>query len=160
QANLSNSVFDQARFCDVDFSGADLTGTSFLNVTYDEAPPNFKDTAWWLSTGWNLQQVDLFRKQQGGLDPVVPGNRRTLSQNNSTYRNAIQKFEVGLKSAEIGTLKRADALDGLAWYRAIWGLELAEAEKNAEEATKIIQALKAKQPALDVLTESHVADTL
>src|SRR5262249_10947048 len=61
QANLNGSVFDQARLCNVDFSRADLTDASFLNATYDEpAPPNFKDTAWWLSTGWNLQQVDLF----------------------------------------------------------------------------------------------------
>ena len=157
EANLNGSVFDQARLCDVDFSRAELTDASFLNVTYEPALPNFKDTAWWLSTGWNLQQVDLFRKQQGGHDLVVPDNRRTLSQNSPAYCNAMQTFEGNLKSSSNDTLKRAVALNGMAWYTAIWGLDLADAEKSAQEAVNIIHALK---PEPDLLTVSYVEDAL
>jgi predicted Zn-dependent protease len=46
---------------------------------------------------------------------------------------------------------------GMAWYRAIWGIELADAEKNAQEAVNIIHALK---PEADILTVSYVEDTL
>jgi hypothetical protein len=113
EAILNGSVFDQARLCDVDFSRADLNDASFLNVTYDEpTPPNFKDSAWWLSIGWNLQQVDLFRKQQGGRDPVVPDNRKTLSQDSRTYGKAMEKFDGNFKSSSNNSLKRAVALDG------------------------------------------------
>ena len=141
----------------MDFSGADLTDASFLNISYDEpAPPNFKDTAWWLSTSWNLQHVDLFRKQQGEFDPIVADNRKTLSQKNLTYSRGMKSFDARLKSSSQGSLDRAVALDGMSWYRAIWGLELADAE-DLQEAVNIIQALKPKP---DVLTESYVVDTL
>jgi hypothetical protein len=157
QANLSGSVFDQAQLCDVDLSGADLTGASFLNVSYEQ-PPNLKDTAWWLSTGWDLQQVDLFRKQQGvEQDPVEANNRERLKQKDKTYLQTMEGFNDTLTSSSKGSLERMVALDGMAWTRAQWGLELADAEKNAREAETIMRSLNRK---LDVLTVSYVADTL
>ena len=158
KANLNGAVFDQARLCDADFSGADLTNASFLNSIYNESlPPNLKDTAWWLSTGWNLQQVDLFRKQQDGHDPIIADNRNALSQKNPTYLDGMNRFEGKLKSSGNGTLQRAVALDGKAWYRAIWGLELADAEMSAQEAANIMESL---EPKPDFLTKSYVVDTL
>ncbi len=157
-ADLNGAVFDQANLCEVSFSGADLTEASFLNIGYDEPTlPNFKDTAWWLSEGWNLKHVDLFIKQQGELDPSVADNRKTLSQRNHTFSQRMKGFDAKLKSSAKGSLDRMVALDGISWYRAIWGLELAAAEKTALEAKEIVQGL---DPKPDILTESYVMDTL
>jgi len=69
----------------------------------------------------------------------------------------MNRFEGKLKSSGNGTLQRAVALDGKAWYRAIWGLELADAEMSAQEAANIMESL---EPKPDFLTKSYVVDTL
>jgi len=131
-ADLKFARFAGARLLSgVNFSQADLTGTSFRNVTYDSLP-HFDRTAWWLASGWNLDRVTALVKKFGGADP----ERRRVVGEYPMFDRELNRFETMLKN----TSQRAVALDGKAWTLAIHGIDLEEAERVSRGALKTINS--------------------
>jgi WD40 repeat protein len=154
-ADLKFARFDGARLLsEVNFSQADLNGTSFRNVTYDSLP-NFDKTAWWLASGWNLNQVAGFVKKFGGADP----ERRRVVGEYPMFDRDLNRFESMLKKTSINTLQRAVALDGKAWTLAIHGIDLEEAERVSRGMLKTlkISRLSNEDKAKPL---SYISDTL
>jgi uncharacterized protein YjbI with pentapeptide repeats len=148
-ADLGRSLFDRARLCNVDLSGADVSEASFRDITYDASdPPKFTETAWWLAAGWNLQQVDLFTDKFGGSDRKI-----------GVYMKEFGRFESMLKANPHATMERAKALDGKAWTRAIYGIDLEEAAEDAQRALTIVEALKSTPGGVSEKMQSYIADT-
>jgi WD40 repeat protein/uncharacterized protein YjbI with pentapeptide repeats len=159
-ADLKFARFDGARLLsEVNFSQADLNGTSFRNLTYDSLP-NFDRTAWWLASGWNLDQVAGFVKKFGGADP----ERRRVVGEYPMFDRELNRFETMLKKTSINktsinTLQRAVALDGKAWTLAIHGIDLEEAERVSRGALKTLKSsrLSNEDKAKPL---SYISDTL
>jgi uncharacterized protein YjbI with pentapeptide repeats len=116
--------FMRSKLTNVDFSNANLSDVQFASAEIKEV--NFKDTAWWLARGWNKQQIDQ-------LEKAFP---HTEYLNSEGYRRGLTDKIERVESARgrKDTAALASALNGLAWYRAIHGLELAEAEKDVSRA--------------------------
>ena len=154
-ADLKFARFDGARLLSgVNFSQADLNGTSFRNVTYDSLP-NFDRTAWWLASGWNLDHVAALVKKFGEADP----ERRRVVGEYPMLDRELNRFETVLKKTSINTSQRAVALDGKAWALAIHGIDLEEAERVSRGALKTISSsgLSTEDKAKPL---SYISDTL
>ena len=154
-ADLKFARFDGARLLsEVNFSQADLNGTSFRNATYDSVP-NFDRTAWWLASGWNPDQVAGFVKKFGGADP----ERRRVVGEYPMFDRELNRFETMLKETSISISQRAIALDGKAWTLAIHGVDLEKAERVCRGALKTINSsLLSKEDKVKPL--SYLSDTL
>jgi Pentapeptide repeats (9 copies) len=154
-ADLRCVRFDGARLLsEVNFSQADLNGSSFRNVTYDSLP-NFDRTAWWLASGWNLDQVAGFLKKFGGANP----ERRRVVGEYPMFDRELNKVETMLKRSRINTSQRVVALDGKAWTLAIHGIDLEEAERVARGALKTINSARLSNED-KTRPLSYVSDTL
>jgi WD40 repeat protein len=132
--DLKFGRFDGARLrSQVNFSQADLDGTSFRNVKYDSCP-NFERAAWWLATGWGLDQVADFVKAFGKAAP----EKRRKAGAYPMFERELDRFEMMLEKPAITPMQRIVALDGKAWTLAIHGCDLEEAERVSREAFKTI----------------------
>jgi WD40 repeat protein len=154
-ADLRFARFDGVRLrSEVNFSQVDLSGCSFRNVTYDTLP-NFSRTAWWLASGWNLDQVAQFLEAYGAAN----SERGKLVGEYPMFDRELSRFETILGKTEADTLQHAVALDGKAWTLAIHGIDLVGAERVARDALKSINdAQVSAQEKIKPL--SYVADTL
>jgi uncharacterized protein YjbI with pentapeptide repeats len=116
--------FMRAKLTSVDFSNADLKNVQFASAEIKEM--NFTDTAWWLARGWNKQQIDQLKIE-------FP---HTKYANSERYRTSLNEHNKRVENAR----KRKDAdafaiaINGRAWYRAIHGLELAQAKQDVSLA--------------------------
>ena len=161
-ANIENATFRDAKLFDasfvgatlinVDFSGASLSaehvdwlsanfmGAKLTNVNFSNAAlrnaqfpraeikeVNFTGTAWWLARGWNKQQIDQ-------LEKAFPHAQYLKSDK---YRSGLKERVENTQSAQGGATARATALNEVAWYRAIHGLELVEAEEEVSRALQL-----------------------
>jgi hypothetical protein len=67
-ARLSSAMFDRAVLKNVDFSRADVRNASFRNTKFQgDELPKFRETGWWLATGWSLRQVEQLAALYPGL---------------------------------------------------------------------------------------------
>ncbi|MGY3695094.1 uncharacterized protein YjbI with pentapeptide repeats [Bradyrhizobium sp. USDA 3240] len=149
RSNLSRTVFDFARLCGVDFSEADVSEASFSEVRYDSLP-NFKNSAWWLASGWTLQQVDALAKQFGGSTPDIP-----------IFRRELDRFKKLLDAnKDPATLEYVKAQDGIAWTYAIHGLDLDAAEAASRLSRDSIAKLTGLSNFHTHKIQSYTADTL
>jgi uncharacterized protein YjbI with pentapeptide repeats len=135
-AKLDNASFDRARFCNLDFSGADLRAASFQAVIFEPGypVPIFKDTAWWLATGWSLEKIDKLNEF----------SYADLAKKDEGFNNAMKEHETNIVNSGDNTLDRARALNGKAWTLAIYGVQLETAGKVAEDAIAIADLLNDK----------------
>jgi uncharacterized protein YjbI with pentapeptide repeats len=116
--------FMRAKLINVNFSNANLRNVQFASAEIKEV--NFTDTAWWLASGWNEQQIDQLEKAFPHARYLnSDGYRRGLSEKTVDVENARERKDAAAV---------AMALNDLAWYRAIHGLELAEAEEEVSRA--------------------------
>jgi hypothetical protein len=146
---LSRVRFDGAQLCHVDLSETDVNDGSFLNIRYDDFP-NFKRTAWWLASGWTLQQVDALTKRFGGRNRDIP-----------SFGRELDRFEKRLEgSQDRATLEYVKAQDGIAWTYATYGLDLDKAEAASRKARDGIANLKGMSDSHTQKMESYTADTL
>jgi uncharacterized protein YjbI with pentapeptide repeats len=122
--------FMGATLTTIDFSNANLTNVQFASAKIKEV--NLKDTAWWLAQGWNKQQIDQLEKAFPHTEYLKSeGYRRGL-------REKIERVEIARREGK-DAAALALALNNLAWYRAIHGLELAEAELDVSRALQGLQ---------------------
>jgi uncharacterized protein YjbI with pentapeptide repeats len=127
-ANLTNAVFDDAILKDVDFSRADIRYVSFRNTKFEgDELTKFSQTAWWLATGWNLQQLDKLAE----LYPRV-GDQVSLRSNQA------KDLERAIETAPPGSPQKATAINDMAWELAILGTDLPAAEGFARQALDIL----------------------
>jgi uncharacterized protein YjbI with pentapeptide repeats len=115
-AALFRSIFDKTYFSRVNFSGADLRRASFWSVSFDDQfAQGFANTAWWLAEGWSSCQVkELIDIPQ---DPE-------LLKNSEAFKEDLKNATAGFQASAPGTWGRARYLNGLAWTRATWGVDL------------------------------------
>jgi tetratricopeptide (TPR) repeat protein len=119
--DLFRAVFNGAQLCRVNFSEAIVRYASFLDVTFDDGQlPNFENSAWWLASGWNKHQRELFSNQSANKDP-----------------KAMKSFKDDLKSIDEMPWAPAKILNEKAWTLATFGVDLNDAEDLAREALKI-----------------------
>ena len=123
-------------------------------MTYD-SPPNFDKTAWWLASGWNLDQVADFVKKFGGADP----KRRKIVGEYPILDRELSRFETLLEKTSNTISQRLVALDGKAWTLVIHGIDLEEAERICRGALKTFNSseLSNKDKAKPL---SFISDTL
>ncbi|MGY3532251.1 pentapeptide repeat-containing protein [Bradyrhizobium sp. USDA 4452] len=149
RSNLSRTVFDLAQLCRVDFSAADVDEASFTGIRYDNLP-NFKNTAWWLASGWTHEQIDALTEQFGGSNSDIPSFRREL--------NHFEKLLEANKDPT--TLEFVKAQDGIAWTYAIYGLDLDRAEAASRQSREGIAKLKGLSDFHTQKLQSYTEDTL
>lgn len=154
-SKLNNAVFDSAQLCDVDFSESDLSEVSFRRVRYDDLP-DLRKTAWWLASGWTLEQVDAITKRFGGASPDIKGFRSRLEKSN-------KKLETNQDPA---TFEYVKARDELGWTCATYGMDICstygidrKALDAAKEAYERAKELKI-EPYVKGRLVSYAADTL
>jgi uncharacterized protein YjbI with pentapeptide repeats len=115
-AALFRAAFDKAYFNQVNFSGADLRRASFWSVSFDDQfAQGFRNTAWWLADGWSSCQVKEL------ID--IPQDSQLL-KNSEAFKEDLKDGTAGFQANTPGTWSRARYLNGLAWTRAIWGVDL------------------------------------
>jgi hypothetical protein len=146
---LSRAVFDGAQLCHVDFSETDVNETSFLAIRYDDLP-NFNNTAWWLASGWTLQQVDSLTKQFGGRNPDIPSFGRELSR----LKKLLEAHR------DPAALEYVKEQDGIAWTYATYGLDLDKAEAASRLSRDGVAKLKGLSDFHTQKLQSYTADTL
>src|SRR5262249_16130007 len=68
RGTLYRSIFDRAVFCGgVQFTDTDVRLASFRDVVFvNNQLPRFTGTAWWLATGWSMDEINQLRRQSAG----------------------------------------------------------------------------------------------
>jgi uncharacterized protein YjbI with pentapeptide repeats len=137
-AKLEGASFDRVRLCAVNFSGTDLRSASFRGVIFEaNSPiPIFKNTVWWLATGWNLAEADQLNQF----------SYENLMKADAGFISATKEDESNVANSVENTQDRALALNGEAWTFAIYGVSLGKAEKAISEAITILNRLADKSP--------------
>jgi tetratricopeptide (TPR) repeat protein len=147
-ANLSRAIFDRTQFSGkVDFSGADLESASFAYVVTDGSF-DFTNSAWWLASGWNLDQVHALIGKYPPKDFQVPTKKQ------AEYENNIAK-------APEASFARAEALNDFSWMLATRGARLKDALGYAREALAIMDNLESNRDrSADQRISANYKDTL
>ncbi|UPT88417.1 hypothetical protein HAP41_0000004590 [Bradyrhizobium barranii subsp. apii] len=145
-ASIHGSSFDSALLCrGVDFSNTDLRETTFVNVEFEKGTaPVVKNTAWWLANGWSWEQMEILRTQD-----------QSELEESSAFQDIKTAAERTVQTSPADTHIRARALNLKAWYLAIFGLQLDQAESAARDALKIMTTV-----AKGSSQEAEVRDTL
>jgi len=132
-ANLYRSIFDRALFCQgVTFSMTNVRSASFRNVIFDGGhAPRFDRTAWWVAVGWSMTQFEQLRKQ-------TEDDAKEKIKDTQVFKDQLGNFDKRLNLVTEPTTGRADLLNGKAWYLAIYGVNLPDAELVARESLKIV----------------------
>jgi hypothetical protein len=113
-AKLYRAIFDKTCLKGVDFKRADLRWASFSGAHFaseDRFADNFRDTGWWLAYGWNSREIKaLLSADQSGV-----------------AQSEAFKYYLGLdidklRHSRTGTREQANALNGVAWTMATWGV--------------------------------------
>jgi uncharacterized protein YjbI with pentapeptide repeats len=117
-AELYRATFDEAHLCDVDFSGADLRRASFREVIFGpDFARGFKNTAWWLASGWNaVQMAELALQDHDAL------------RESAAFQADKKRNMEDLAGTQPGTYERARVLNNVAWTLATYGIDLADAK--------------------------------
>ena len=134
--NLRRSILDRALFCQkVQFSMSDVRSASFRYVTFDRGHvPQFNGTAWWLAVGWSRQQVQSLAAQSSNVN----------YKDTPAFKDDMQYYEKWLSTVPEPTIGRAMALNGKAWALATYGIDLADAERLAQQALTIFRGSAGK----------------
>jgi uncharacterized protein YjbI with pentapeptide repeats len=132
-ANLYRSIFDRARLCGIDLVDVDLREASFRDVEFYEGDiRKLEKTAWWLAVGWTLDQAKLLSKIS------ISGDL----EKSTAFKDEIADSTQKLARSDENTITKADAYNGIAWTKATFGINLDEAEKNAQAAVAIAENLQ------------------
>ena len=127
-ADLSYALFSNAKLDNVKFSTAKLDNTLFDNATIGENT-DFSNAEWWLAAGWSRDRVASLEAKFPHADYA---KTPTYLKGLNDHQRAV---DAARSSQDAGTL--ASALNEIAWYRAIHGVDLAVAASEAEEAVRL-----------------------
>jgi uncharacterized protein YjbI with pentapeptide repeats len=146
-AFLGRAIFDRAQFLQkVDFSGADVEKASFAHVNTGGANLDFKNSAWWLASGWNLDQIKSLNSSYPPKNYQIPSEKQ-------------EEYEGKLAKAPEGSFAKAEALNDFAWMLATRGGNLDDALRFATDALQIVANLALNRD-LTQRISSNYKDTL
>ena len=144
-SRLWRSIFDEAKLENVKFTGADIRSASFRGISLENDKIDFTDAPWWLAIGWTLDDLSLLAER-------YPTSGFKNSETFKTERGRLLKrIDEWRTPAE-----RVQNLNDFAWMVATSDADLAEGQKRAEEAIKILTGSDVK----DDYKLASVRDTL
>lgn len=146
-AFLKRAIFERAIFLHkVDFRGADVEDASFAHVDTGGAALDFTNSAWWLASGWSLDQVQSLILSYPPKKYAIPDKKQ-------------QEYVDELNKAPEENFARAEALNDFAWMLATRGRDLDKALGYAKNALQIVDKLRLKRD-LSQRISSNYQDTL
>ena len=154
-ADLYRASFDRACLDEVDFSGADLRLTSFWGTAFGKNKRGFANTAWWVASGWNSEDLrDLVIQDQSKL------------RESPVFKKELADYLEAVSTGAPGTIQRARDLNTMAWIIAKWGLvnEMiiephAATKQTCTNATGVpASALEAAEQAVCIASSHRDAD--
>lgn len=125
RADLTNARFVGARLKDVSFSNVKLQNAFFERVSIGEGT-EFENTAWWLAGGWDASQVARLEKEFPRADYA----------RSEGYLGGLKDRRQAVDEAQRvqNSTKLSSALNNVAWYRAIHGADLEDADAEADRS--------------------------
>ena len=123
-SDLYRTSFTESRLCNIDFEGANLREAFMRFALFSgDLTHYFHNTAWWLAKGWNLKQLKLLQSIKVEPEVLADSTGFMLDLNVPTQ---------SARDSTINTLQRAQALNGVAWQLATWGVNLARAPNSID----------------------------
>jgi len=131
EADLQSADLNNAQLKDAKLAGARLEDADFTEAVIDGA--DFKETRWWLATGWSRQSIDALQ-QKWPHENVVESE---------VYKKEIKDFDVASDSPG-----ESGMLNARAWFRATCGVELDKAEADARRSLALDPASERRMDTL------------